>query len=209
MAHRKKVLFKYIILGDSGVGKTCLMNQYVQKRFDKTYKATIGADFLTKDVMMDDKLVTLQIWDTAGQEKFQSLGQAFYRGADVCMLVYDMTNPKSFDNLEHWRTDFLHNASPPDPDNFPFIVLGNKADLEADRKVPKHKALTWIKSKGPKPLPYFETSAKDATRVEAAFLEAAQLALEQVSQEKDDYFPDTINLSQPATRRNAEPAGCC
>lgn len=93
---------------------------------------------------------------------------------------------KSFDNLEHWRTDFLHNASPPDPDNFPFIVLGNKADMEADRKVPKHKALTWTKSKGPKPLPYFETSAKDATRVEAAFLEAAQLALEQVSQEKDE-----------------------
>lgn len=75
MAHRKKVLFKYIILGDSGVGKTCLMNQYVQKRFDKTYKATIGADFLTKDVMIDDKLVTLQVrgwgcllaWGSKGQ----------------------------------------------------------------------------------------------------------------------------------------------
>lgn len=93
---------------------------------------------------------------------------------------------QSFENLEHWRTDFLHNASPPDPDNFPFLVLGNKADLESDRKVTKQKAVAWTKSKGPKAIPYFETSAKDATRVEAAFLEAAQLALAQVSQEKDE-----------------------
>jgi len=79
----------------------------------------------------------------------------------------------------------LHNASPPDPDNFPFLVLGNKADLDSERKVTKQKAVAWTKSKGPKALPYFETSAKDATRVEAAFLEAAQLALGQVSKEKE------------------------
>lgn len=96
------------------------------------------------------------------------------------------TCKQSFDNLEHWRTDFLHNASPPDPDNFPFLVLGNKADLESDRKVAKQKAVQWTKSKGPKAIPYFETSAKDATRVEAAFLEAAQLALAQTKNEKDE-----------------------
>lgn len=74
--HRKKVLLKVIILGESGVGKTALMNQYVNKRFSSSYKATIGADFLTKEVMIGDKLITLQIWDTAGQERFQSLGVA-------------------------------------------------------------------------------------------------------------------------------------
>ncbi|RQM25260.1 hypothetical protein B5M09_006446 [Aphanomyces astaci] len=74
MAHRKKVLLKVIILGDSGVGKTSLMNQYVNQRFTNQYKATIGADFLTKEIMSDEKLVTMQIWDTAGQERFQSLG---------------------------------------------------------------------------------------------------------------------------------------
>ena len=95
MSHRKKVLLKVVILGDSGVGKTSLMNQYVNKRFSAQYKATIGADFLTKEVMIDDKLVTLQIWDTAGQERFQSLGVAFYRGADACILVYDITSPKA------------------------------------------------------------------------------------------------------------------
>jgi Ras-related protein Rab-7A len=83
------------------------MNQYVHKRFSNQYKATIGADFLTKEIMVEDKLVTLQIWDTAGQERFQSLGVAFYRGADSCVLTYDITDAKSFDNLESWMGQSL------------------------------------------------------------------------------------------------------
>ena len=130
MAARKRTLLKVIILGDSGVGKTSLMNQYVNKKFSTQYKATIGADFLTKDVMIDDRLVTMQIWDTAGQERFQSLGVAFYRGADCCVLVHDVNVLKSFDNLDNWRDEFLIQASPSDPDNFPFVVLGNKIDVD-------------------------------------------------------------------------------
>jgi Ras-related protein Rab-7A len=86
------------------------MNQYVNKKFTNQYKATIGADFLTKEVMLEDKLVTMQIWDTAGQERFQSLGVAFYRGADACVLVYDITNQKSFEQLDSWRDEFLIQA---------------------------------------------------------------------------------------------------
>lgn len=107
MSGRKKVLLKVIILGDSGVGKTSLMNQYVNKKFSNQYKATIGADFLTKEVMVDDRLVTMQIWDTAGQERFQSLGVAFYRGADCCVLTYDVTAPNTFKSLDSWRDEFL------------------------------------------------------------------------------------------------------
>ncbi|KFG46412.1 GTPase RAB7, partial [Toxoplasma gondii GAB2-2007-GAL-DOM2] len=107
MPPKKKALLKVIILGDSGVGKTSLMNQYVNKKFSNQYKATIGADFLTKDVVIDDKEVTVQIWDTAGQERFQSLGVAFYRGADCCVLVFDVTNPKSFESLQSWKEEFL------------------------------------------------------------------------------------------------------
>ena len=162
---RKKVLLKLIILGDSGVGKTSLMNQYCNKRFSNQYKATIGADFLTKEVMIDDKLVTLQIWDTAGQERFQSLGVAFYRGADACVLVYDITSEKSFEQLNSWRDEFLTQANPRDPDNFSFVVVGNKVDKEPERRVPKTKATQWCKSKGPKPIPHFETSAKEAIKV--------------------------------------------
>ncbi len=80
--------------------------------------------------MVDDRLVTMQIWDTAGQERFQSLGVAFYRGADCCVLVYDVTVPTTFKSLDSWRDEFLIQASPRDPDNFPFVVLGNKVDLD-------------------------------------------------------------------------------
>lgn len=114
----------------------------VNKKFSASYKATIGvcamlqpfrmdaliliqmqADFLTKEILIDDRLVTMQLWDTAGQERFQSLGVAFYRGADCCVLTFDVTNNKSFDTLDSWRDEFLIQASPMDPENFPFVWL--------------------------------------------------------------------------------------
>ena len=201
---RKKVLLKVIILGDSGVGKTSLMNQYVNQKFSNQYKATIGADFLTKEVLIDDRLVTMQIWDTAGQERFQSLGVAFYRGADCCVLVYDMTNPKSFDSLESWRDEFLIQASPRDPESFPFVVIGNKSDMESKRKVSKSKATNWCKSKNQ--IPYHETSAKDAVNVEAAFMEIARNALKQESLKatEQSYMPQTLNLQLTAQQQAAQ-----
>ncbi|KAE8662981.1 Ras-related protein Rab7 [Hibiscus syriacus] len=159
MASRRRMLLKVIILGDSGVGKTSLMNQYVNRKFSNQYKATIGAHFLTKEVQFEDRLFTLQIWDTAGQERFQSLGVAFYRGADCCVLVHDVNVMKSFDNLNNWREEFLIQASPSDPENFPFVVLGNK--------VSEKKAKAWCASKGN--IPYFETSAKEGFNVDSAF----------------------------------------
>ena len=83
----------------------------------------------------------IKIWDTAGQERYQSLGVAFYRGAEACVLVYDITNARSFENLNLWRQDFLVKANPKDPDNFPFFVFGNKADKAADRKVNNTKRI--------------------------------------------------------------------
>lgn len=202
---RKKILLKVIILGDSGVGKTSLMNQYVNKKFSNQYKATIGADFLTKEVFVDDRQVTMQIWDTAGQERFQSLGVAFYRGADCCVLVYDVTSPNSFKSLDAWRDEFLIQASPRDPENFPFVVIGNKSDLES-RAVSSKRAQGWCQSKNN--IPYFETSAKEATNVDQAFQTVAKNGLQQDS-EVDIYnsdFPDRIDLN----RLNAGPRneGC-
>jgi len=203
MAHRKKVLLKVIILGDSNVGKTSLMNQYVHKRFSNQYKATIGADFLTKEVMIEDKLVTLQIWDTAGQERFQSLGVAFYRGADSCVLVHDITESKSFDNLESWMDEFLLHASPRNIDSFPFVVLGNKADLETKRQVSNSKAKAWCASKGD--IPFFETSAKDAVNVDQAFQTIAKNALAQEADNQPIFIPK-VDLS--ATEQENK-KGCC
>lgn len=204
MSSRKKLL-KVIILGDSGVGKTSLMNQYVNKKFSNQYKATIGADFLTKEVTIDDKLVTMQIWDTAGQERFQSLGVAFYRGADCCVLVYDLTVAKSFESLEAWRDEFLIQASPRDPDNFPFVVLGNKADLESKRKITASRATQWCKSKHN--IPCHETSAATAQSVEEAFLEIARRALKQEKQEDQIYMPETLTLNQNQNLAGSRPGG--
>jgi len=201
MASRKKVLLKVIILGDSGVGKTSLMNQYVNKKFNAQYKATIGADFLTKEVTVDDRLVTMQIWDTAGQERFQSLGVAFYRGADSCVLVFDVTKPKTFDNLDSWKDEFLIQAGPRDPDNFPFVVLGNQIDKDG-RVVAQKRALAWCQAKGN--IPYFETSAKEAINVDQAFQVIARNALKQESEE-DIYLPDTIDV----TEQKAAPGRTC
>lgn len=206
MSTRKKVLLKVIILGDSGVGKTSLMNQYVNHKFSNQYKATIGADFLTKEVTVDDRLVTMQIWDTAGQERFQSLGVAFYRGADCCVLVFDVTVPRSFESLEAWRDEFLIQASPREPSEFPFVVLGNKVDLKDSRAITESRAKSWCEEKGS--IPYFETSAREATKVEAAFLTIARAALQQ---EKDDDiyhdFQDNVNLDDVAERKQ-DGCGC-
>jgi len=176
---RNKILLKAIILGDTGVGKTSLMNQYVNKKFSNQYKATIGADFLTKEAIVEDRFVTLQIWDTAGQERFASLGVAFYRGADCCMLVFDVTVPKTFETLDNWREEFLIQANPSDPDNFPFVVIGNKIDLES-RAVSQKRATDWCQARTPA-VPYFETSAKEAINVELAFITVAKNALSQIA----------------------------
>ncbi|KAH9424298.1 RAS oncogene family member Rab7 [Dermatophagoides pteronyssinus] len=207
MASRKKALLKVIILGDSGVGKTSLMNQYVNHKFSNQYKATIGADFLTKEVIVDDRLVTMQIWDTAGQERFQSLGVAFYRGADCCVLVYDVTSPGSFKSLDSWRDEFLIQASPRDPENFPFVVIGNKVDLD-NRAVSSKRAQGWCQSKNN--IPYFETSAKEAINVDQAFLTVAKNGLAQETEVElyNSEFPDKINLSQDQSQQRNDNCAC-
>eukprot|EP01132_Coremiostelium_polycephalum_P007757 gene7757-9547_t len=187
------------------VGKTSLMNQYVNKKFSNQYKATIGADFLTKELMVDDRVVTMQIWDTAGQERFQSLGVAFYRGADCCVLVYDVNVAKTFEDLDSWRDEFLIQAGPRDPDNFPFVVLGNKIDLENQRVVPQKRAASWCQSKGN--IPYFETSAKEAINVEQAFQTIARNA---IKLEDGLVFPIPPYITvQPQDNTNQQKSGCC
>ena len=208
MAHRKKSLLKVIIVGDSGVGKTSLMNKYINDKFSKHYQATIGADFLTKEVPVDDKLVSIQIWDTAGQERFQSLGKAFYRGADACVLMYDITDSKSFESLGVWYDEFIMNASisSTNASNFPFVVMGNKCDLTQKRQVQRAQAQTWCKNKNQSIL-FFETSAKDGINIDQAFLSVARAALKRgASNEVAGYVPP---LQLPETTKKPVKKGCC
>lgn len=203
MSGRKKTLLKVIILGDLGVGKTSLMQQFVNNKFSHLYKATIGADFLTKDLVIDGKNVALQIWDTAGQERFQSLGVAFYRGADCCVLCYDVTNEKSLNSLASWKDEFLVQSNVANPQDFPFIIIGNKIDVDENKKIPSlQKKLANVTNNqlGGLSYPVFDTSAKDSINVEAAFEVVAKMALQQEelsegsrNDMKDDYN-DAINI---------------
>jgi Ras-related protein Rab-7A len=204
---RKKVLLKVIILGDSGVGKTSLMNQYVNKKFDNRYKATIGADFLTKELEVEGTLVTLQIWDTAGQERFQSLGSAFYRGADACILVFDLTSQESFQHLTSWHDEFIIQAG----QNKDFVLIGNKNDLEDKRVVSQKGALAWCTKHSQddeNPIPYFETSAKEDFNVQQAFYSVAKNALKKTSVEEDVYIPGQLVDLQNESK-SSKKDGCC
>ena len=153
----------------------------------------------------------LQIWDTAGQERFQSLGSPFYRGADACILVYDITSERSFEKLSNWRNEFFSQSHPPDAENFSFVVIGNKTDKENERRVPKASATQWCKTNSPKrPIPLYEASAKDNTMVERAFLEAAMMAVANKGNQenKEVVIPDFVVLGKaPASK--PKPAGCC
>ena len=130
----KKCFVKVVAIGDSGVGKTSLIQMFEQSKFTESFKPTIGADFSNKEITIDGKVVTLQIWDTAGQERYQSLGTAFYRGADCCFLVYDITNPSSFENLINWKQSFLQKSMVMMPESFPIMVIGNKLDLASENR---------------------------------------------------------------------------
>ena len=150
--------------------------------------------------------------DTAGQERFQSLGIAFYRGADACILVYDITDSKSFDNLQQWQDEFKVHVgnTATDAEKFPFIVLGNKKDVadsqSTKRQVQQSKVQQWSSTHND--IPNYETSAKDASNVEQAFETVARNALAVQQQRKPIFIPDTLDLSksqQPAASR----AGAC
>ena len=161
-----KSSYKIIIIGDSCVGKTSLMRRYVKNSFSQIYQSTIGVDFLSKIVKSGNRIVELQIWDTAGSERFRSMNNAFYRGADACIVVFDLTNVHSFMNLENWIDEFLINATLKDPESFPFMIIGNKADLEEEKKVNSNMIKRFCSSKN---INYFETSSKLNTNIDGAF----------------------------------------
>uniref|UniRef100_A0A914CJ57 Uncharacterized protein n=1 Tax=Acrobeloides nanus TaxID=290746 RepID=A0A914CJ57_9BILA len=180
------------------------MKQYVNRRFNKNYKATVGVDFFCKDIKIDDHVVTMQIYDTAGQERFRSLNAAFYRGADCCVLVYDITEESSFKSVEVWRKDCLFWTNLHDPDKLPCVLLGNKLDLARNRIVYPRRAEEWCDNKKNK-IPYFEVSAKDSTGLDEAFEAIARISLQNNSLEVIDPSEFPLIQIQP----NKKSIDCC
>lgn len=202
----KNTLLKVVILGDGGVGKSCLMNRFVNNQFDDHSFHTIGVEFLNKEMKIKNESFTLQIWDTAGQERFKSLRTPFYRGSDICMLTFSLDDKASFLNIAMWRNEFLYYADIKDGKKFPFIVVANKVDIEDKREVSEAEAKNWCIENGN--LPYVETSAKVAINVDYAFNLAVDIwtKFEDALDNQGLYQEDTIKL-QNQVPDNKTP--CC
>ena len=126
----------------------------MKNQFSLQYRATIGADFLTKLIQRKKESIQLQLWDTAGTERYNSMGASFYRNSDLCVLVFDLTNEDSFKDVETWRNDFLKILEPPDGDKFPFVLLGNKCDQDGNINVTKEQIDAYCKEHND--MPYFQ-----------------------------------------------------
>lgn len=159
-------LFKYIIIGDTGVGKSCLLLQFTDKRFQPVHDLTIGVEFGARMVTIDTKQIKLQIWDTAGQESFRSITRSYYRGAAGALLVYDITRRDTFGHLSRW----LDEARQHSQSNMVIMLIGNKSDLEHRRAVSTEEGEKFAEENG---LIFMETSAKTALNVEQAFINTA------------------------------------
>ena len=155
-------LFKVVLIGDSGVGKSNLLSRFTRNEFCLESKSTIGVEFATRSISVDGKTVKAQIWDTAGQERYRAITSAYYRGAVGALLVYDITKAQTFENVERWLKELRDHADA----NIVISLVGNKADLRHLRAVGAEDAAAFCEREG---LSFVETSALEATNVDEAF----------------------------------------
>jgi len=194
-------LFKLVLIGDTGVGKSCLLLRFADDAFTESYISTIGVDFRFRTVKVDGKTVKLQIWDTAGQERFRTITSAYYRGADGIIMVYDVTNKDSFDHVSGWLTEVNRYAN----EGTCKLLVGNKSDME-EKAVTSLQAQEYADSLG---IPFLETSAKNAQNVEEAFLTmAAELIRLREAQTASRPGAATSGLKLSGSSRTV-PKKCC
>ncbi|KAL3515749.1 hypothetical protein ACH5RR_022651 [Cinchona calisaya] len=155
-------LFKVVLIGDSGVGKSNLLSRFTRNEFCLESKSTIGVEFATRTLQVEGRTVKAQIWDTAGQERYRAITSAYYRGALGALLVYDVTKPTTFENVSRWLKELRDHAD----SNIVIMLIGNKTDLKHLRAVATEDAQGFAEKEG---LSFIETSALEATNVEKAF----------------------------------------
>ena len=192
-----------LIIGDSTVGKTSILSRFANGIFNSNYLATVGLDSFTKDEIIDDKTVRIKIWDTAGQERYKSLTKGFFRNAEGVMLVYDVTNSETYENLKFWLQSIKNNTSP-DMGEIPIILIGNKIDCE-DREVKVEEAENFWKEQG---YPYFETSAKTGENIDNTIKYLVKKVINIKEGKKDDEN-ENIKIYKKDINKNNEEAKKC
>lgn len=203
-------LFKLVLIGDSGVGKSNLLSRFTRNEFNLESKSTIGVEFATKSLTVDAKVIKAQIWDTAGQERYRAITSAYYRGAVGALLVYDVTRHTTFENVSRWLKELRDHTDP----NIVVMLIGNKSDLRHLVAVPTQEGTEFSEKES---LYFMETSALESTNVENAFTEVLTQIYHIVSKkamETGDAGGATVSVPQRGESINVKeaggkPGGCC
>jgi len=192
---------KLLMIGDSGVGKTCLLLRYANDSFSPTFITTIGIDFKIKNIQLDGKRIKLQIWDTAGQERFRTITTSYFRGAQGILLVYDVTDRNSFTSIRNWVAQIQMHADV----NVNKILIGNKSDCQDQRVISYEEGASLAKEYN---INFFETSAKQDLNVEKAFITIATDVKNRLIADGGSTSAGGQKLSNPGTGKK-DGKGCC
>ncbi|KAM4568188.1 RAB11a, member RAS oncogene family, like [Fundulus heteroclitus] len=203
-------LFKVVLIGDSGVGKSNLLSRFTRNEFNLESKSTIGVEFATRSIQVEGKTIKAQIWDTAGQERYRAITSAYYRGAVGALLVYDIAKHLTYENAERWLKELQDHAD----SNIVIMLVGNKSDLRHLRAVPTEEAKGFAEKNG---LSFLETSALDSSNVELAFQTILTAIYNIVSQRQmsgqgsSDFSPasNVVPITVEPTQSSSSKGACC
>ena len=198
------ILFKIILVGDTSVGKTNIINKYIKNEFREDFYATIGVEFSHKKFIVENRKIKAQIWDTAGQERYKAITRAYYKGAKGAFIVYDITRKETFDDVDKWRNELISSCN----QEITVMLIGNKCDLEDQREISKEQGEEKAKSFG---FSFLETSALSGENLEKGF----QMLIEEIYQKYkvEQSKSDEINLNSGAEEikigKMAKKKKCC
>ncbi|XP_023686257.1 ras-related protein Rab-25a [Paramormyrops kingsleyae] len=198
-------VFKVVLIGESGVGKSNLLSRFTKNEFNHDSRTTIGVEFSTRTVQLDSITIKAQIWDTAGLERYRAITSAYYRGAVGALLVYDISKHLTYESVERWLKELFDHADP----HIVVMLVGNKTDLESVRTVPTEEAKDFAEKKG---LLFMETSALESTNVESAFIDVLKAIHKKVaSREVTRGSISAVTLSNPnaMSGEQEEKKPCC
>lgn len=198
-------LFKIILIGDSSTGKTSLIQRFVNNTFEEKHLNTIGVDFFMKTCNIENYQIKLQIWDTAGTEKYKSISSSYYRGSHAAFILFDLTSRQTFDDVNKWLEAFRKTCNPQNKNNV--ILIGNKNDLKEQRQIEQDDAEAYARAND---MIYWETSAKSGENVEDVFGFVTKLLFDNNKKDNFTSFQPTINKGNQLTTNLYEPKkGCC